>query len=871
VVDVAAPSIPNAYGQNQQKVRRSLAPTAPVQQIRPLSERLKDPLLQKTIDEGGIPERAPLPTPPSPDAIIKPRPREFVNPFEGEEPPKAMTPGRVNVAARPDQNFATSFSPRPFAGPAAAPPSLPTPPAGPARLSERFAAPTAGPSAVAPPESPTSIPPAGLGLNTTQVAPPRGPGYVNMATVGNVDRAPGAEPSVGGRIPMPGTPANPVNLLTPEAQAMTSRMKLDPAGMGGAFANFANALAERQGQPKLSDRFRLPTNQEATLAGGTPNVTASPNFGAPRPTPGGDPVVQRFKQPEAPPQFVNADGKAMLNDPATLDDRVAAAKQRLSERLAARATPPAPVAEPSAPPAPPVPPSAVLPAAPPLAAAGPEGSKRPSVLDRLNGTEGTVPVSAPAQASPILQSTPEIQQQPLFSGGRSTPLTSRFAPPTPAAPPVLDPNKPYDPNNTAPANPNKPTETTPVSLPAPAPAAPEFTRFTPPASGGIPAANVTGPVTSPEQVAANKARRAEVLNKRQEKVEARGAARAEARTQRLESRKRGPSLVDQLAARNPAFAAEVVRQQGAQALADKELGFRKGENAADRAQRGELAGKDFELKDRTLSETERANQSREGLSRDQLTSGDRRLSEELRSREKVAGINAAATQGASKGTEYWLADAATHFDRAKKLREQGLTAEADRADAMGNESRQRAMGGAAPATAPVQAQPAGPLTTRLMPGQAKKQIEASGSGIDYDAIKGLGASYGGLSPRELAGPGSTFRGGMASAMSGLQMIAGGAGAEMDRRAAMLANRLKAMEDRNPTSFALSIPAIQTALQESVHPDFQAFVANELPRMKGGAPIAAYLTAVFNGQRPNLSETDARAIRTLNEFGYINAQ
>jgi hypothetical protein len=663
VTNVAGPAMPNAFGQNRQRVRSALAPTAPVQQIRPLSERLKDPLLQKTIDEGGIPERAPLPTPPSPDAIIAPRPRQFVNPFEGEElmsPPKSKSPGRVDVAARPDQNFATSVSPRPFGGSSASPSGLPAPPAAPGRLSDRFLAPTAGTAPASPPESPTSIPPAGPGLNTTQVAPPRGPGYVNMATVGHVDRAPSPVPpslrepeyqrftpsAMGERAqsPLVTLPTHDYSELTPAARQMAQRLNLDPAGTGGAFATFANNLAERQGQPKLADRFRLPTNQEATLAGGTPNVTASPNFGSPAPAANGSPLVQRFKQPEAPPQFVNTDGKAMLNDPATLNDRVAAARQRLSDRLTARATPTAPVAEPAAPPAPPAPPSAALPAAPPLAAAGPEGPKRPSVLDRLNGTGGTEPVSVPA-------------------------------------------------------------------------AAPAFTRFTPPAAAGIPAANVTGPVTSPEQVAANKQRRADELARRDARVQERGIARGQARTQRLESRKRGPSLVDQLAARNPAFAAEVVRQQGAQALADKELGFRKGENAADRAQRGELAGKDFELKGRTLSETERANQAREGLSRDQLTSGDRRLSEELRSREKVAGINAAATQGASKETTALLADASAHQDAADKLRAEGKVTEANRRQSLADESRRRAMGGtvAPPPPASGGFTSSTPLSTRLTP------------------------------------------------------------------------------------------------------------------------------------------------------------
>lgn len=86
---------------------------------------------------------------------------------------------------------------------------------------------------------------------------------------------------------------------------------------------------------------------------------------------------------------------------------------------------------------------------------------------------------------------------------------------------------------------------------------------------------------------AYKARLAQTAGERREAITARGMARGAARGERLAARKRMPTLQEQLAARNPAFAAQLANIQGQKDIAGINAGGRKSIAEIEAGWRGE--------------------------------------------------------------------------------------------------------------------------------------------------------------------------------------------------------------------------------------------------------------------------------------------
>lgn len=944
----------NNYRQQKKKTAGfTITPAVPAPAV-PLSQRLKDPTIQKTLgdtlDSGGIPERKPLPSMPPPMM-------DFSNPFEGHEVlPKKTGPIGVSAPAASATQVYRSHpqSAQPYDTPGGAQfegavgqaaKTLKAPLAipeknrlltdqgfDPAVVSQHLGHPTNLPPgglpvssaprplpAPAAPAAPTGPSPAPATPLADRFRPPPVEGQAqfghSMTDLAGNANALGARPIPHPTIPDTLTPPEfpkpaeaPATPWTPPIQkpapqdepspfssqqvpaevnryatgrygdlkgpALKAALLNDPKTRDHALAAMGHAPEETEGarhmresaaapaRPKLADRFRLPTNQESTVAGSTPNITVSPGFGGARPeapasrrpvAPLGDGGVSgpglnegrplapvgttALGRPAAPGGFTNADGKATLNDNATLEAR----SRQAALNLAAR------------------PGSGVV------------MTQGQDAVDAQKAA-GLSPTKTPEGWSPFT-----VQGRSL-SPGRER-LADRFAPPgvsnlrmsddagnpvpvnvlqaqaagasaqppmpvsMPAAPPLAQ---------EALSGTTKPSALsallTPKGTPVSTPAAP---AFAPPAPGN-PGVAPRGPVTSPEQVAQNKADRAAELAQRNNRVEQRGAARGQARDQRLEARKSGPSLVDQLAARNPAFAAELVRQRGQTERTAQEFGFRGKQADADRAQRGEIAGKEYDLKGNALTETSRANQAREGIDKERYGAERGERAADREARKEIAKTQAGATGGSAKERMVDEAAADAAFSRYQKAKTDGQTDEATFHLSDYNARRKKLglpeFGVEAPAAT------GGQLSQSLLPKAA--EARATASGLDFKQVGQIIKDHAGVHPFEAGkvGPdgnmsGARSAGGLVRRITGnLGTAFGYAGHDPHRNAAAMADKFMVMQAKNPKAFAMAAPTLRTAWEQNRNPEWDNFVRTDLA--KSLPAVATYITTISQGRVPD---------------------
>lgn len=400
----------NGYRQNQARVQRSFA-SPPGRKV-DLQDLLRHPPqeLLDTIDSGGIPERAPLP---GPEPEFK---------FDLSRPPGASP--RYRSVSFPAGNANANGLQVGYNGSNAL-----------------------GSHAMA-----YGIP----NLKTLGTPLSRGFRMPNM-DIGDLPMPDLSRPSAAaGGIPWTPPMGLPRRAPVVPSEEADSGSEFVP-GYGRVSSAYLRGV--RSAAPQLNRPSSLQTNQQALLAGATPNITVGGAYALNRPAGAGAmPTVQRFRQPDTSPQYVNADGRPVLNDPRTLDDRVARAKAAMAAR------------------------------SPGLLASAPAAAAPPPEAPALSGVAGLAAAG---------------------SEGSS-----------------------------------------------------EFTRFAPPSLGGMPAATLTGPMTDPEAVAANKARWQQTLAERQRGVQLNAVGREQARDQRIAARNYVPSPMEQYAMRNPQFALQAMSVMG---------------------------------------------------------------------------------------------------------------------------------------------------------------------------------------------------------------------------------------------------------------------------------------------------------------------
>lgn len=594
----------------------------------------------------------------------------------------------------------------------------------------------------------------------------------------------------------PGPQAGP----SPGALAIGQRSGIPANQLTGPAATFAEGMAARKGQPRTSDQFRpgpLPTNQESLLAGTTPNITASPRPGYGSPPSTGGAVTQQLGKPTpslAVPQSASPELFAENGRPIP---------GSLDDRVAAA--------------------KARMPGRPAPA----------SIADRLE-PGATTPTSIPAP--PPLPPTPAPEPD-AAERARDKLRTSE-------GPSWGEEAKQFHP---------------PAAPPVPAPAAePTYTKFNPTPSPSMPAPVLKGPMTSPEDVAANKARRAGSLAERAFGAQARGIGRGVERDVRLDARRAGVPY--------GAMAEHRMDQQRLSdqfALKSRELGLGESEIASKERIEGGRTGADKYKTDALERSTGATNASMErrtdsegkwGVKREEAkeraaTAGDAKKEEIYAAEESGLRqqLNAAREGGAPeehvKELEYRLKQA---------MEKRGIKPMPPPAPSSGG-GGSIDPNGTGPLAAGLRTRGDSQAVKALLPDKAEQN--ATKAGIDLKKISGLVADFGSQPPdpnNKYPGIGPDRSGPMGPSMlaSGivgeLNQIGGGSGDEPFKRASRLADELSLMQSRGPTSFRIGLPAIVTELQK-IHPEYRQFI---LESLKTKQPATAeYLSQLLQGREP----------------------
>jgi hypothetical protein len=577
---------------------------------------------------------------------------------------------------------------------------------------------------------------------------------------------------------------------------------LNPMGMGGEVASYMAAYRRRKQQVGLAGGVTtrppaLGSDNEGMAGGAMPNVTASPNFGgfadrtrkmAESVNLGGpqfkQPVTMQFAQKPEGPQFQNAMGQPMLNDPETLDKRVADARAKLGmpdQLLAGFKLPPF---------------------MPPGAEFAPPGASMP---------DGTVSTFVP----------------PAPAGGRAAGGMAAGG-----GAPVIDPLL----GTALPAG---------VTLRQP-----------------------------PSEFQAEQARR-------QGEVKALGFQRGRDRKDRIAARNRVPSMMERYAMVNPEFGLKMAglmgenQHRGAMLEAMKaELGLKKdaGEGArkAD-AERLDLARAELGAKIDDMGAGRKAEGDRMAMLLEQFKA-DQQSKMEMAKGHNETQLGAAKIAAGGRGEGKYAEIAAQYDKAAQEAKAGGDTQGFERYSKMADHYHNQETGNSSNVSGGLptfQTSMTNQGSGNGMTAQAAQQ-NMKALGLDYNAVRDVGSSYGTLSPEELYVPGqqkrsfpASLRAFGAEAAGLVSRPFGMAGNDATLRRAQMANQLMAMQEKDPAAFEAGLPGVQTALTTTVNPAFQKYAS------EGDSPEAKYIKALLAGKRPNLSPEEADLLRSLRHHRWLN--
>jgi hypothetical protein len=853
--------IPNGYRANQQRVRQNASTLAPARGN--VSDLLRKPPkdLLEAIRTGGIQESGKTPA-------VPPEFYDYSNPFDGSETMPAPRKGPVGVV-QPISNANG--------------------------LQQQYNAPsTQGSNAM--PYRPMT------GREAVGLLPPVPSGRQSYT---------GFTPNMLGQRPQtpmmqgPAMSADAMNLLQHSYHARQfalGRRQPGPYGTPdteGAPINEAYLRGFAQARPQQANQpYSLQTNQQSLLAGTTPNITvgggyrlnqpseltgnqpyrnsgplgseiiSGPSLNEPRPV--GSQIQQlgaprtyggaisqvgssgrpQWVSPGTPdPQYYNADGRAMLNDPKTLEARSRQAALNLAGS----------------------PGSGVR----MLQGEAATGAQKAAGLSPQRAAEGWSPFTLQGAPSP-----------------------GRFAEDGPPTAPSL-------------------------AVPAAPPSG--YTAFTPPAGPGTPMPTLRGPMTDPETVAANLAKRQQTMAERQAGVQRNAVGDKQMRDQRIASRNYVPTLAERYAMQNPEFALkamDVMGENQARAgqldLARQGLALNRDKLQSDQ----QLANNQLSLgRDKLAADSAQGQRSHELAMEQARASFQHMVNQGATQQEatKAAQAHYAATleqmkaQSAQQQRQHDLSLAQGNQQHEERMKQYDLSQRQKYdPDAIGKNSTQnqaiaqayeeqgnhkmakaqreadnsdRVKAGLAPIQYPEES-----TSGRVNPKVARTQLSEN-----FDKVKDLGNYYGGTSPENLGSgrfapgvlpyvgspvgalnrimggtsdlPGSPS-GVAASTFSPHQQLIGGAGASPDRRAAMMANKLMDLQERGVLTQDNIGAAIQ-ALGEGADPGFMDYMRNDYGKESHNQAQGDYLRSLLQGQLPDLRSPEwaDKAKRVRGKTGY----
>lgn len=474
---------------------------------------------------------------------------------------------------------------------------------------------------------------------------------------------------------------------------------------------------------------------------------------------------------------------------------------------------------------------------------GEDGRPMPGTLDsRVAAAKARLP-GRPAPASVADRLTPpgapSTTGEPLL---RTPPPLAHEGPP--AKPSILDLLKP--------------------DAPPPVPTSePTYTKFNPTPSPVTPAPVLGGPMTSPEDIAANKARRADSLAERAFGAQARGIGRGVERDVRLDARRAGVPY--------GAMAGHRMDQQRLSdqfALKSRELGIDEQDIASKERIEGGRTGADKYKTDAVAR-----------------TAGDTNASMERRTEtEGKYGVETAkaraegdrATRGDADKEQILAAEESGLREQLKSMRDSGAPKE--QIDELEDRLKQaQTKRGIKPYAPPPKSTDSDVTraSNALLP--AKAEEIASKAGFDLAGAGKAIKSHMGVHPFETgryeeggkikAAPlsvGGAVRG---AYISPFQQAFGGAGDDPYRNAAMLADKLHLMQSKSPAAFRIGIKPLQTAWQQNRDAGWEDFIDKDLPKKMPAT--AKFFKALAQGEHPDEatmkeSQVEIRKVPYLNK-------
>lgn len=631
-----------------------------------------------------------------------------------------------------------------------------------------------------------------------------------------------------------------------------------PGGMGGSFAGFANSLGEREMNRRRMQRLGLSgamptrppassglsTNAEALLSGTTPHVTVGGAWG--RTPPASGPIMS----PEATALlggigFHNADGQRTFNDPSTLDARARQAALNL--------------------------------------AAGSGGG-----LQMLQGGNATDAMHAaglspqapaagwmpwairgvPPSPGRFAGAAPELPAMPVPPSYRG-PLSDAAGNPIPIRRPGVEPGMERDADgNFIPqrvdADGNAvdddgellPERVLPPSIPS-------YTGYRPPVSPVTPAPVLRGPMTPPDQVAANRARYLDALGLRQQNAQANGMDRGRDLAMRMAGRRSGSG-----------YGAQVQQRMLYQAMANQ-LGLAVG----DQSLRRELGMGDLDVKRRGIDAGER---SAADHNRTLETVADKTGKWHT----EAAKYQADAMYGKGQQAQFdKLQDDLMQVEATIKAAKEGKDFDlADRLTRHRDELQRRlyqtpggspSPGAATPSTVPTSLPNASSV-------EVDPRAEALLGDHRFKEYRRWANHYGGTSPDEagMDAQGNRLPGtatlpssgqGVGAALTDLSRSLGGAGRDPSRRAAVLASTLLSDMERYPKHTKAEIQAMVQALTGTggMAPGFREYLTGPgFGDDEYEKPAAKFVKSLLAGNVPELTDEERRKIRKREGYHYL---
>lgn len=408
----------------------------------------------------------------------------------------------------------------------------------------------------------------------------------------------------------------------------------------------------------------------------------------------------------------------------------------------------------------------------------------------------------------------------------------------------------------------KPVDDDGNEFPEPVPAIPSYTGFRPPVSPSIAAPVLRGPMTPPDQVAANRDRYAAALGLRQQLAQDQGIERGRDRAMRLAGRRSGSGYGAQ------------VQQRNINQLMANQLGLAIG----DQALRRELGTGELDVK------------------RHGIDTGERTAAEHNRTLETVADKTGRWHAEAAK----YQADAMygkgqqAQFDKlqddlmqveatikaAKEARDFDLADRLTRHRAELHRRLYQTPGGSPSPAAPATTVPTG------LPNASSVEVDPRAEALlgdhRFKEYRRWANRYGGTSPDEagMDAQGNRLPGtatlpssgqGLGAALTDLSRSYGGAGRDPSRRAAVLASTLLVDMDRYPRHSKPEIQAMVQALTgtSGMAPGFREFLTGPgFGDDEYEKPAAKFIKSILAGDVPVLTDEERRKIRKREGYHYL---